>query len=108
MEKLIVALLDGGLGATIPVPVALTIVAIDLGLAAMGKKLDAIHDLLIEGASRGLSAHELYVYVRERCEKVPIKRVQKAALRALSSEGRADRQLFEELYSFAAYAKIAR
>lgn len=89
-------------------PAALTIVAIDLGLAAMSKKLDAIQDLLIEGASKGLSAHELYVYVGERCRKVSIKRMQKAALRALSSECRADRQLFEELYSYAAYARIAR
>jgi len=108
VETLIVVLFDGGLGATIPMTVALTIVAIDSGLAAMGKKLDDVQDLLIEGASKGLSAHELFVYVRERCKKVSIKRMQKASLRALSSERQADRQLFEELYSYTAYAKIAR
>jgi hypothetical protein len=108
VEKLSVVLPDGRLGATLPVPAALTVVAIVLGLAAMSKKRDAIQDLLIEGASNGLSAHELYVYVSGRCKKVSIKRLQKAALRALSSESRAERQLFEELYSYAAYTKIAR
>lgn len=74
----------------------------------MGEKLEDLSRLLIEGALLGLSAQELYGYALERRKKVSVKRIQRAALMVLSRDGPHDKQLFEDLYSFAAYARFAR
>lgn len=74
----------------------------------VGKKLEDLSCLLIEGALLGLSAQELYGNALERCKEFSVKRIQRAALIALSRDGPHDKQVFEDLYAYAAYARGRR
>lgn len=67
----------------------------------MGKKLNAVYQALIEGATNGLDGRKLYDFVVERCPKTSAKRIVKASLFALSDPDIRDRDVLEAIYALA-------
>jgi hypothetical protein len=67
----------------------------------VGKKLNKVYDVLLDGAANGLRDRQLYDYVTEHCPKTSAKRIVKASMFALSDPDVRDRGVLEAIYALA-------
>ncbi len=67
----------------------------------MGKKLNRIYEVLVEGAADGLAGKALYNHVTAKCPDTSSKRIVKAALLALTDPDVRDRDVLERIYALA-------
>lgn len=67
----------------------------------MAESKSAVVEALVEGATRGLSGNELFVFVQTECPTTKTKKIVKSAFWALSDPDLKDRNILDTIYALA-------
>ncbi len=67
----------------------------------MGRKLNRVYEVLLDGAASGLTDEKLYQHVISECPKTSSKRIVRASLLALTDPAVKKREVLEAVYAFA-------
>ncbi len=67
----------------------------------MGKKLNRVYEVLLDGAASGLTNEKLYQHVVRECPKTSSKRIVRASLLALTDPSVTKREVLEAIYALA-------
>jgi hypothetical protein len=72
----------------------------------MGRKLMGVYTVLVEGVCCGLSGHELYDFITERCKQVSPKRLCRASTMAMSDPRIENREVLETIHMLATDRRV--